>query len=488
MESSAATLDGKTKFYLFEKGPANGASSPAANCPLISIIVVNHNGIDVLPKCLSALSNLDYPNCEIIIVDNGSKDGSVEFAEAFSSKFPQHVLRFPKNLGLAVARNAGVRLGKGKFFAFIDNDGFAETNWLSAALDAFAENPRLGIIAPLVLFDRRPDIINGLGGGISERGIGFDFLYSRPLGYHDLPKEVLYPMGCGMVLRQEVVALIFPIDELLINYYDDVEIGIRAWKSGYRVGPCAKARIKHAFSHSSHKSNLRHKEILCHRNRLRTVLKYWPLSKLPVFIINEFMELSHYMRNNRSSFSSIFLWNFRHLGSALAIRSRFPQSLHGGPLPTSFPEGLRLYPKNPDFSPNWECVREVVDMEMPDHLAALDFGWYYLETIHETQVRFTTDIASAFLRTNKPMNSFLLRFMPYTDEPFTVELIDKARGRVLYRWELDGEIFKIRSVRKPVSLPPGDYQVLFRCDFGSQPRCGRLLGVSVNFIGLWYLP
>ena len=106
---------------------AEEATAPAANAPMVSIIVVNYNGKDVLPKCLDALSKLDYPNCEIIIVDNGSTDGSAEYAEAFSSRFSQHVLHFPRNRGLAVARNAGVKLGKGSYYAFIDNDGFPDT-------------------------------------------------------------------------------------------------------------------------------------------------------------------------------------------------------------------------------------------------------------------------------------------------------------------------------------------------------------------------
>ena len=463
-----------------------GALAYTANRPLVSIIVVNYNGADVLPKCLAALSRLDYPNCEIIIVDNGSTDGSFEFAENFSSKFPQYVLRFPTNRGLAVARNAGVRFGKGRYFAFIDNDGFPEPDWLNAALDSFAKNPTIGAIAPLVVFDRRPDIINGLGGGVNDRGIGFDYLYHRPIGFYTSPEEILYPMGCGMVLKQEVVALIFPIDEELINYYDDVEIGIRTWRCGYRVEPCANARVRHAFNYSSLK-NPASREILCNRNRIRTVLKYWPLSKVPAFIINELNELFHFMRMNRGGFSSIFLWNLRHIGSAISIRFRFPLSLHRPPPATKEPKELRLYPINADFSPRWDDIEEVIDMETANHTAALDFGWYYLETIQGTSFRFTTDLASAFLHTNRTTNSFLLRFTPYTEEPFTVELVDKASKRVLYRWELKGGIFEICSVLKSVVLPAGDYQVLFRCDFNKTTDCGRVLGVSVNFIGLWNL-
>jgi GT2 family glycosyltransferase len=487
VDSASIILDSKPEPDLIGERSANGVSIAAATGPLISIIVVNYNGINVLPRCMAALSRLDYPNSEVVVVDNGSNDGSAEFAETYSSKFPQYVLRFPKNRGLAAARNAGVRLAKGRYIAFVDNDGFPEPDWLNAALDALAQDPRIGIVAPFVFFDKRPDIINGLGGGVSERGIGFDYLYNRPFGFYSPPKEILYAMGNGMVIRQEAASLIFPIDEMLLNYYDDVEIGIRSWKCGYRVEPCSRVRVKHAFSHSS-RGNPRFKEILCHRNRMRTVLKYWPLRKLPVFILNEFRELSHEMWHNHGDVWSIFFWNLRHLASAISIRLRYPSSLRRGPAPTSLAKELRLYPRNADFAPRWEAVREVVDMETADHMAALDYGWYYLETIQQTPFRYTADIASAFLRTKQATNSFLLRFMPYTEAPFTVELVDKAREQVLYHWEFAGNIFKIHSVMRPVALAPGDFRVLFRSDFDGHPDCGRVLGVGVNFIGLWSLP
>jgi GT2 family glycosyltransferase len=486
MESGSLRVDAKPKLdRAREKAPA-GISAVAADDPLVSIIVVNYNGIAVLPKCLAALYRLRYPNVEIIIVDNGSTDGSAEFADAISAKFPQHVLRFPHNRGLAVARNAGVRLAKGSYIAFIDNDGFPEENWLNAVIDEFNLDPRIGIVAPIVLFDKRPDIINGLGGGVTERGVGFDYLYNRPIGFYAPPEKIQYPMGNGMVIRQEVILLIFPIDELLFNYYDDVEIGIRSWRCGYRVEPCLKARVKHVCGYSS-RNNPRTKEILCRRNRMRTVLKYWPLKKLAGFMLNEVIELPQEMRHNPGDVWSLYLWNLRHFWSAISIRIRYPSSSHHGPRPVSFAKELRLYPRNVDFAPKWEDVREVVDMERPDHAVALDYGWYHLESLGRTPYRYTADTASAFLRTRQPTNSFLLRFMPYTTATFTVELIDRARARTLYHWEFANKVFILHSVLRPVSLAPGDYQVLIRCDFDGRPACGRVLGVGVNFIGLWSL-
>ena len=454
--------------------------------PLISVIVVNYNGMEVLPKCLAALDRLNYPNCEIIIIDNGSRDGSAEFAEMFEGKFPVHVLRYPANRGLAVARNAGVKLAKGQYLAFIDNDGFAQPDWLSAARKEFTRNPRVGVVAALVLFNQRPDIINGLGGGMTEQGVGFDHLYHRPLGFHDTPEEISYAMGCGMILSREAAAVVFPIDELLVNYYDDVEIGIRAWRSGFIVKPCPESKVVHSFNHSSLSANPIGKEVLCHRNRLRTALKYWPLTRLPGFLATEISNLTDFIWNKKTGLGSILFWNLRHLGSALSIRRRFHDAKGKSPIPLPRARGPRLYPRNTDFAPDWKRIGPVIDMERSSHLSSLNFGWYYLESIHQTPIRYTADIASAFLRTTEETNVFLLRFIAYLEEPFVVELTDRD-GRVLYHWQFAGEIFKLHSVLEPIFLPPGEYQVLLKCSSSRPTQCGRWLGVGVNFVCLWRL-
>ena len=96
--------------------------------PTVSIIVLNWNGKQYLETCLSSLERQTCKSIEIIFVDNGSYDGSVDFVR---NRFPGVViLRHEKNLGFSQGVNSGIRISRGKFIATINNDAQADENWI----------------------------------------------------------------------------------------------------------------------------------------------------------------------------------------------------------------------------------------------------------------------------------------------------------------------------------------------------------------------
>ena len=104
--------------------------------PLISVVVANWNGCRFLEKCLSSLATQTYPAVEVIVVDNGSSDGSVAWIAAH---FPAvQVVANASNRGFAVANNQGIAAARGAFVALLNNDAWAEPDWL-AHLYAAAE-------------------------------------------------------------------------------------------------------------------------------------------------------------------------------------------------------------------------------------------------------------------------------------------------------------------------------------------------------------
>lgn len=100
--------------------------------PFIPVVVVNYNAEKYLKSCLASVLNCDYSNFEVIVVDNGSKDGSQELVEEISRKNEKvKLIKNETNLGLAIARNQGIKMAKGKYVAFIDNDTRVHPFWLS---------------------------------------------------------------------------------------------------------------------------------------------------------------------------------------------------------------------------------------------------------------------------------------------------------------------------------------------------------------------
>jgi GT2 family glycosyltransferase len=213
--------------------------------PLASVIVVCWNVADVLARCLDQLFAQDYPNKEIIVVDDGSSDSTLEEAEAAQARGDLEVVRSSRNRGCPHARNMGLRRANGEILAFIDADGFAEPSWLRHLVAAFEADATVGGVASTVFFAANPIVLNGAGGIVNRQGWAADLSMSESYERAEIASEALYPMGCGMALRRSALERVGPFDDRMLNYYDDVDYGVRLWRAGFRVVVAPDARIDH---------------------------------------------------------------------------------------------------------------------------------------------------------------------------------------------------------------------------------------------------
>ncbi|MDJ0797348.1 MAG: glycosyltransferase family 2 protein [Calothrix sp. MO_167.B12] len=117
---------------------------------LCSIILVNYNGADVLPDCLNSIDKfIPEDNCEIIVVDNASQDGSVEF---ITDKFPHvKLIELSENRGFGAGNNAGARIASGEFLLLLNTDTILTENILPHLIELMQNNPQIGIIGPKLL-------------------------------------------------------------------------------------------------------------------------------------------------------------------------------------------------------------------------------------------------------------------------------------------------------------------------------------------------
>lgn len=294
--------------------------------PLVSVVILNHNGAAVLPRCLEALKAQTYKNFEIVIVDNNSQDGSLSSVEAFKDKLNISIKHSKTNLGVAGGRNAAMELIKGDIVAFIDNDGFAERHWINNSLFYLCADPTIGAIAPTVFFDDRKLILNGTGGTMNLQGFAADINYATALELAQRPTAVLYPMGCGMVMPRSVAQKIFPLDATLPKWFDDTEIGIRIWKLGLKVIWANDVVVDH-LAHSQDKKRIAsgwRRALLFEKARVRNVLKYFPIKFLPLWLINEIkLSLIEGLRGKISQVAVrtiAWIWNLINLISVMKIR------------------------------------------------------------------------------------------------------------------------------------------------------------------------
>ncbi|MGB9604711.1 MAG: glycosyltransferase family 2 protein [Bryobacteraceae bacterium] len=251
--------------------------------PEVSVIVVNWNRRDLLRRCLRSLARQTGVAFEVILVDNGSEDGSAEMAQTeFGSQpsFPLRILRNPVNRGFCAANNQGIAAARGSFIALLNNDAEAAPGWLAALRGAFDDRPDVGMAASKVLVREDPARIDKAGHLIypdgQNRGRGSGEL---DRGQYDRMEEVLWPDGCAAMYRRSMLHEIGGFDEDFFAYGDDAELGLRARLAGWRCLYVPSAVVWHSRAATLGLTSARRLQLI-ERNRILLAVKLFPWSLL----------------------------------------------------------------------------------------------------------------------------------------------------------------------------------------------------------------
>jgi len=244
----------------------------------VSVIVVNWNRRELLRACLKSLETQIQQNFEIIVVDNGSTDGSAEMLERDYSAV--RLIRNPENRGFCAANNQGIQVSQAEFVALLNNDAEADPGWLSALVGAFEGRPDCGMAASKILVYEDPGRIDKAGHLIypdgQNRGRGSGEL---DRGQYDRAEETLWPDGCAAMYRRDMLAQIGGFDEDLFAYADDAELGLRARIAGWRCFYTPHAVVRHRRGATLGLNSARRLELI-ERNRLLLAAKLFPWSLL----------------------------------------------------------------------------------------------------------------------------------------------------------------------------------------------------------------
>jgi len=241
------------------------------------VVIVNWNQRHFLRACLASVAGQVGADFEIIVVDNGSQDGSPELAE---TEFGVRVIRNATNLGFCAANNQGIAAARGEFVALLNNDAEAEPGWLEALQRACSKSPEVGMAASKVLVWEDPRFIDKVGhliypdGQNKGRGSG-----ARDMGQYDREEEVLWPDGCAAMYRKAMLDRIGGFDEDFFAYGDDAELGLRARIAGWKCIYTPAAVVRHRRSSTLGKDSVWRLELI-ERNRLLLAFKLFPWSLL----------------------------------------------------------------------------------------------------------------------------------------------------------------------------------------------------------------
>jgi GT2 family glycosyltransferase len=242
--------------------------------PLISIITVNLNGKDYLNTCLDSIKNLDYPKdkLEVMVVDNGSTDGSVQF---LAGSYPEiKVIKNDFNRGFAVANNQGARAANGEYVAFLNNDTKVDANWLIELLKPVYKDKET-VCAGSKVLSMDGKTLDFVGGMVNFEGKGFqiDYGLDRQKDIYDENTYLPFVNGGAMLVNRQVFLDAGGFDEDFFAYYEDVDFGWRLWVLGYRVVFAPKSIVYHVHHGTSKIFSEDKLRFLKERNALYSVFK-----------------------------------------------------------------------------------------------------------------------------------------------------------------------------------------------------------------------
>lgn len=239
-----------------------------------SIIVVNWNGKRFLRECLSSLLAQTYSHHEIILVDNGSSDGSVEFVAA---EFPEvKIICNGRNMGFAAGNNVAIRVARGDYVVTLNNDTRAEPDWLEELVKVVESDPKIGMCASKMLFYYHTGILNSTGISLDIAGIAWDRRGGeRDDGLERTPIEVFGPCAGAALYRREMLDEIGLFDEDFFAYHEDVDLAWRARSRGWRCMYNPRAVVYHVHSGTGMEGSA-FKNRLLGRNKIWTIVKNYP--------------------------------------------------------------------------------------------------------------------------------------------------------------------------------------------------------------------
>ncbi len=247
--------------------------------PFASIVVANFNGKDVIGHCLRSLKDLNYPNFEVIVVDDCSTDNSVEKIER---NFPDvKLVKLPENVGLAGANNEGYRLAKGEIVVFdLNNDEIVDKDWLTELARVLVSSSKIGITCgKRYQADKmfmKGDIILSAGSKLDPitaecAAIGYG-KKDRP--EFDIQRETDF--ATVLATKRDVLEHVGLFDSVYGNYYEDTDLSIRVRKAGFKLLYVPKARSWHIGASSFGKHSYR-RYYLLRRNQIRFIIKNFPV-------------------------------------------------------------------------------------------------------------------------------------------------------------------------------------------------------------------
>lgn len=241
----------------------------------VLIVIVNYNGKHLLAKNLSSVIQTDYPNFDVVVVDNASVDGSVDFLKKEFATVK--VVESKENLGFGRGNNLGVeKFPNYDAFLFLNNDVSVPKDWLGKLVDVLKSDERIGAVGPKVLYSKDvvggKRVVNSAGIQVTKHFIGYDrYCDEDDRSEFDVTEEVDALMGGAFLVKKSVFDEVGGFNKKMFLYYEDIDLALRIRDLGYLIYYCGTSEIYHDHMASSKSLGVRKRNIMNMMNRFESL-------------------------------------------------------------------------------------------------------------------------------------------------------------------------------------------------------------------------
>lgn len=288
--------------------------------PLISIIIVNWNGGQIFRNCLKSLKKLKFTDYELIIVDNGSNDGTQELA----------TIKNKNNLGFANGNNQGYKKSHGRYIWLLNNDTLVGQDILNKLVKYLKQNPDVGVVQPKIRVMDKPNFLDNAGSYLTRSGFLEHWGYLQKDGpeYNKI-KDIFSAKGACMLIRRKVIAKVGLFDPDFGSYFEESDFCWRVWLAGFKVQYYPDSEIYHKIGFTSKRLDPIGVNYASFRNRLCSLIKNLECK-------NFYIVLVHLLLINALAFYYLFRlqlaksmmvwraisWNISHIADTLKKRRK----------------------------------------------------------------------------------------------------------------------------------------------------------------------
>lgn len=264
------------------------------NNPAVSIVIPNYNGKQLLKTCLKSITRQHFVDYQVIIVDNGSTDGSIEFLKIY---YPDViVIPFQTNRGFSAAVNAGIRQSSGNYILLLNNDTELDQAFLSEIIKAFQSNPEIEFCAPKMLSFHNRKILDGAGDGFLRGGVNYRIgTLERDGDLFNTPRIVFGACAGAAIYQRGFFEKAGFFDEDFFAYLEDLDMNLRAARLELTCLYVPAAKVFHIGSATT--GNSFNTFTVCHttKNIINILIKNFTtlelILSLPRILIHQFVWL-----------------------------------------------------------------------------------------------------------------------------------------------------------------------------------------------------